>query len=47
MSVTVKVGGQLFTVKSTDDPEIAKKKARRELRKQSGETLKNKSGGEK
>jgi len=37
MPVTVKVGGQLFTVNSTDDPEVAKKKARRELRKKTGD----------
>ena len=37
MPVTVKVGGQLFTVNSTDDPEIARKKARRELRKRTGD----------
>ena len=37
MPVTVKVGGQLFTVNSTDDPEVAEKKARRELRKKTGD----------
>jgi len=37
MPVTVKVGGQLFTVNSTDDPEVAKKKARRELKRKTGD----------
>ena len=37
MPVTVTVDGKIFTVNSTDDPEVAKKKARRELRKQSGD----------
>ena len=37
MPVTVTVDGKIFTVNSTDDPEVAKKKARRALKEQSGD----------
>jgi len=37
MAVRIVVGGQAFNIKGTDDPEVARKLAKRELRRRSGD----------
>ena len=37
MAVRIVVDGQSFNIKGTDDPDVARKLAKRELRKRSGE----------